>query len=155
LKLSCGDESREIRLEGENAAIGGRRVAFRVSRTGGRLEAIRIGERAFPVRVSRERDRVFVWCAGQTLEFRRAGSRPRRSREESGSLAAPMPGRIRKILAVTGRRVAPGDVVLILEAMKMEHAIRAPAAGTVTKIFHSEGDLVEAGTLLAEIKENL
>jgi len=39
----------------------------------------------------------------------------------------------------------------VLEAMKMEHAIRAPRDGTVLKILHAEGDLVEAGAVLAEL----
>jgi 3-methylcrotonyl-CoA carboxylase alpha subunit len=62
-----------------------------------------------------------------------------------------MPGRIRKTLVRRGDEVARGQVVLILEAMKMEHAIRAPQDGVVTRLEHREGDLVEAGAVLAEI----
>jgi 3-methylcrotonyl-CoA carboxylase alpha subunit len=62
-----------------------------------------------------------------------------------------MPGRIRKTLVEPGDSVERGQVVLVLEAMKMEHAIRAPRDGTVTRLDHAEGDLVEAGTVLAEI----
>ena len=84
--------------------------------------------------------------------FRRAGGRPARRSDSAGGLSAPMPGRVRKVLAAPGDRVARGDAVLILEAMKMEHAIRAPRDGTVTKIFPREGDLVEAGAVLADIQ---
>lgn len=152
MKLSRGPEVLEVRLEGESALVGERRVVFGVSRTAGRLEAVRVGGETFPVRVAKDGERVFVWCGGRVLEFRRAAGRPARPKESGGGLAAPMPGRIRRILAFPGDRVAHGDAVLILEAMKMEHAIRAPVAGTVTRIFHSEGDLVEAGTALAEIE---
>jgi biotin carboxyl carrier protein len=62
-----------------------------------------------------------------------------------------MPGRVRMVVAVPGTRVSRGEVVLILEAMKMEHAIRAPRDGMVARIFFREGDLVEAGAMLAEI----
>jgi 3-methylcrotonyl-CoA carboxylase alpha subunit len=62
-----------------------------------------------------------------------------------------MPGRIRKTLVNAGDSVRLGQVVLVLEAMKMEHAIRAPRDGMVTRLDHAEGDLVEAGTVLAEI----
>jgi 3-methylcrotonyl-CoA carboxylase alpha subunit len=62
-----------------------------------------------------------------------------------------MPGRIRKTLVRRGDPVERGQVVLVLEAMKMEHAIRAPRDGIVTRLDHVEGDLVEAGTALAEI----
>jgi 3-methylcrotonyl-CoA carboxylase alpha subunit len=49
--------------------------------------------------------------------------------------------------------VTKGQVVIVLEAMKMEHAIRAPRDGIVTRIAHREGDLVEAGVALAELAE--
>lgn len=60
-----------------------------------------------------------------------------------------MPGRIRRIFVQAGDRVEKGQVVLVIEAMKMEHAIRAPRDGIVTRLEHAEGDLVEAGTVLA------
>jgi biotin carboxyl carrier protein len=53
-----------------------------------------------------------------------------------------------------GDRVSRGDAILILEAMKMEHAIRATADGVVVRIVPAEGDLVDAGAELAVI-ENL
>ncbi len=153
MKLSSGEQVADVLIERENALLDGRRVTFEVSRRDGRLEAIRIGQDVFRIRVAREKERVFVWCAGEVREFLRAGRRPARMAEAEGGLAAPMPGRVRRIVAKAGSSVARGDVILILEAMKMEHAIRAPRAGTVEKIFHAEGDLVEAGEALAEIKE--
>ncbi len=152
MKLSSGDEAAQVRIEGENAHLDGRPVTFEASRRDGRIEAIRIGEDVFRVRVARERDRVFVWCSGEVREFLRSGSRGARITQAAGGLAAPMPGVVRRIVAKAGSSVAPGDVLLILEAMKMEHAIRAPRAGTVTKIFPREGDLVEAGTVLAAME---
>ncbi len=151
MKLSSGEEVADVLIERENALLDGRRVTFDVSRRDGRLEAIRIGQDVFRIRVAREKERVFVWCAGEVREFLRAGRRRARMAEAEGGLAAPMPGRLRRIVAKAGSSVARGDVILILEAMKMEHAIRAPRAGTVEKIFHAEGDLVEAGAPLAAI----
>jgi 3-methylcrotonyl-CoA carboxylase alpha subunit len=151
MKLSSGEEVADVLIERENALLDGRRVTFDVSRRDGRLEAIRIGQDVFRIRVAREKERVFVWCAGEVREFLRAGRRAVRIAETAGGLIAPMPGRVRRIVAKAGSRVARGDVILILEAMKMEHAIRAPRAGTVEKIFHAEGDLVEAGAALAAI----
>lgn len=152
MKLSSGDKSADVLIEGENARLDGRSVTFEASRRDGRIEAIRIGEDVFRLRVAREKDRVFVWCAGEVREFLRAGRRSTRVAEAMGGLIAPMPGLVRRILAKAGSSVARGDVILILEAMKMEHAIRAPRDGTVAKIFHAEGDRVEAGTVLAEIR---
>lgn len=152
MKLSSGDEAADVRIEGENAHLDGRSVTFEASRRDGRLEEIRIDQDVFRVRVAREKDRVFVWCAGEVREFLRAGRRSTRMAEAVGGLIAPMPGLVRRIVAKAGSSVARGDVILILEAMKMEHAIRAPRAGTVVKVFHAEGNLVEAGTVLAEIR---
>lgn len=153
MKLSSGGESLDVRLEGGRARLGGRAVDFAADRAGETLQSIRVGNRAFRVRIIRDRDRVFVWCAGEALEFRKAsGGRPARSGEAGGGLSAPMPGRVRQVLASEGGRVSRGEVILILEAMKMEHAIRATADGVVARIFHSEGDLVEAGTPLAEVR---
>ena len=151
MKLSSGEEVADVRIEGDSALLDNRRVTFEVSRRDGRLEAIRIGQDVFRIRVAREKERVFVWCAGEVREFLRAGRRSARMVEAAGGLAAPMPGRVRRIVAKAGSSVSRGDVILILEAMKMEHAIRAPRAGTVEKIFHAEGDLVEAGAVLAAI----
>jgi len=92
-----------------------------------------------------------VWCAGAVHEFRRAAGRAASPGEASGGLLAPMPGRVRRVLLGAGERVGRGAVILILEAMKMEHAIRAPRDGTVARVHFAEGDLVEAGAVLAEI----
>jgi 3-methylcrotonyl-CoA carboxylase alpha subunit len=155
VKLTAGGETIEVRLEGDRARLGGRVLDFSADRGGEAIQSIRVGDRTFRVRAARDRDRVFVWCDGGVLEFRRAGSgRSARAGEHGGGLAAPMPGRIRRILASEGGRVSRGDAILVLEAMKMEHAIRATADGVVARIFHAEGDLVDAGTPLAEIRES-
>ncbi len=151
MKLSCGEDSVDVRVEDGQALVGDRRVTFDTVERAGRLEAIRIGQRVFPLRTVRVGERVLVWCAGDEIEFRRVAARPARSRDASGGLAAPMPGRVRMVVAAPGARVSRGEVVLILEAMKMEHAIRAPRDGTITRVLFREGDLVEAGAVLAEI----
>ena len=69
----------------------------------------------------------------------------------SAGLSAPMPATVLSIVAREGSQVAAGDVVLVLEAMKMELPIRAPHAGTVKAVRCSEGELVQPGVPLAEI----
>ncbi|HSS44102.1 MAG TPA: biotin/lipoyl-containing protein [Thermoanaerobaculia bacterium] len=150
MKLSCGPRVLEVRLENETAILGERRVRFRLLWRDRELDAIEIGGETLRVRVARQRDVAFVWCAGKVWEIRRVTSSTARP-AEPGGLLAPMPGRVRRTLVAPGERVAKGQVVLILEAMKMEHAIRAPRDGVVSSIAHGEGDLVEAGTALAEI----
>ncbi len=64
------------------------------------------------------------------------------------SLSAPMNGTIVTLLADAGSTVAAGDALLVMEAMKMEHTIRAPAAGIVTEFYFQPGDLVDGGAEL-------
>lgn len=66
-------------------------------------------------------------------------------------VAAPMPGKILNVKAGVGIAVKKGDVILILEAMKMENDVVAPEDGTVASINVSAGDAVEAGDVLATL----
>lgn len=61
---------------------------------------------------------------------------------------APMPGKILKISVAVGASVSSGDVLLILEAMKMENEISAPVSGAVREIRAREGDSVNTGDVL-------
>ena len=70
-----------------------------------------------------------------------------------GSLLAPMPGSVLRVEVRPGDRVAKGQAVLVLEAMKMEHRIAAPAAGVVAELHVETGRQVEAGAVLAVIEE--
>ncbi len=161
MKLSTGQTQAEVLLDGEVARIGDREVRFRERRSGGELTAIEISGEVVAVRVAREGERIFVWCAGRAREFRAAtgtggspragGIGPGRS-DPSGGLISPMPGRVRRILVAEGDAVTRGQVLLILEAMKMEHAIRAARDGRVVRLAFREGDLVEAGVPLVEME---
>ena len=66
-----------------------------------------------------------------------------------GSLVAPLPGAIGRVLVVPGQRVDAGDLLLTLEAMKLEHPVHAPAAGVVAELPVSVGAQVDAGAVLA------
>ena len=70
----------------------------------------------------------------------------------SGSVVAPMPGTILKVLKATGDSVKAGEVVLILEAMKMENEITAPVDGTIESLSLTEGSTVAGGDLLFDVK---
>ena len=70
----------------------------------------------------------------------------------SGSVVAPMPGTVIKILKNEGDAVKAGDVVLILEAMKMENEITAPVAGTLASVNCTAGGTVAGGDVLFEVK---
>ena len=154
VRLRLGSETREIRLDAGAARIGDRLVEFEPVERDGRLAEIRIGGRGCRVAAAAEGEHVFVWCDGAVFRF----EKPRRARrsagtEHAGDLISPMPGRVRRTPVAVGEAVEKGQVLLVLEAMKMEHAIRAPQGGILRALLVREGDLVEAGVELAEIGE--
>jgi acyl-CoA carboxylase subunit alpha len=74
-------------------------------------------------------------------------------RVTEGSLLAPMPGTVTRVAVGAGDRVAEGQPLLWMEAMKMEHTIAAPTAGVVTELPVGPGQQVEVGSVLAVVKE--
>ena len=71
---------------------------------------------------------------------------------QGGGLTAPMPGKVVALLAQPGQKVEKGAPLLILEAMKMEHTITAPAAGTVKTFCYATGEQVADGAALVEFE---
>ncbi len=67
-------------------------------------------------------------------------------------IAAPMPGRLIRILVEPGDEVASGQGLVVIEAMKMENELRAPRAGKVKQIAVEQGQAVEAGALLVVVE---
>jgi 3-methylcrotonyl-CoA carboxylase alpha subunit len=86
-----------------------------------------------------------------TVDTGERSGRPRR-RHRDQSMSAPMPGVVLKILASEGQQVTKGAPLVILEAMKMEHVIAAPRDGTVAAINCREGELVQPGVDLIELR---
>lgn len=68
---------------------------------------------------------------------------------EEGSLTAPLPGAVGRVLVAPGQRVGAGELLLTLEAMKLEHPVHAPADGVVSEVKVRPGSLVDTGALLA------
>ena len=75
------------------------------------------------------------------------------SHHHHGGLTAPMNGSIVRVLVEAGQNVEAGATLVVLEAMKMEHSIRAQQAGVVKGLFCAEGDMVNEGTVLLEMEE--
>jgi len=72
--------------------------------------------------------------------------------EAPGSLHSPMPGKVVAVNAMVGDGVSAGDTVVVIEAMKMEHAVRSPVDGEVTSIPIAVGDQVHAEQVLAVVE---
>jgi 3-methylcrotonyl-CoA carboxylase alpha subunit len=73
--------------------------------------------------------------------------------DAAASLTAPMPGTVVKVLVEEGQEVEEGQLLLVLEAMKMEQSVSAPHAGVVHSLPFDEGSLVPGGAVLAEVRE--
>ncbi len=71
----------------------------------------------------------------------------------AGGIPAPMPGVIGEVLVSIGSKVAPGDILLKIEAMKMQNNITSPAHGIVTAIAVQVGDEVGDGQLLVQLSD--
>ena len=74
--------------------------------------------------------------------------------DATGSLHAPMPGTITRIDVTEGQEVAEGQVLVVMEAMKMEHTLRSPHAGVVTSVRYLSGDQVEADAVLVTVEDS-
>lgn len=81
-----------------------------------------------------------------------AKAAPKAAGAGSVKVNAPMPGKILSVKVSEGQAVKKGDVLLILEAMKMENEVVAPEDGTVASINCASGDSVEAGDVLATLQ---
>jgi 3-methylcrotonyl-CoA carboxylase alpha subunit len=81
-----------------------------------------------------------------------AVSRRRRASAAEAALAAPMPATVVAVNVEPGQRVSTGDVMILLEAMKMELPVRAPRDGTVRAVACRAGELVQPGVPLLEIE---
>jgi len=69
----------------------------------------------------------------------------------AGAITAPMPGKVVSVAVAPGDTVDAGQVVVVLEAMKMETGVTTPGAGTVGAVLVTAGDTVDAGALLVEV----
>ena len=104
-------------------------------------------------RVRRSGDLHHVNAPGGQSSLRELSRFP--SGEEAlgaGALSAPMPGKVIRLAAQPGDAVEAGQVLVVLEAMKMEHELTAPAAGTLSELHVAEGDQVEAGAPLVVVE---
>ncbi len=106
---------------------------------------VEVDGRRFEVRV------LTAAPAGSAAPRRRAGRDGATAAAATGELRAPMQGTVIGYAVTTGQRVAAGDPVVTLEAMKMENTLRAPVDGTVTMADVAPGSVVDPGTVLAVI----
>ncbi|MBO3743545.1 ATP-binding protein [Actinoplanes flavus] len=104
----------------------------------------------FAVHVHRAGDVSYVDSPEGSVALREISRFPLPTPEAAeSSLIAPLPGAVRRVLVVPGQRVRAGELLLTLEAMKLEHPVHAPAAGVVASLPVQPGAEVDTGELLA------
>ena len=132
--------------------IGGRRTSARGSlRADGELSA-QLGERRLHATVVVEGSRRHLFVNGRAWVLARVDDLGTDFAEDDahGGLKAPMPGKVIALSVAVGVEVEKGAALLVMEAMKMEHTITAPAAGTVRAFHYAAGDQVADGADLVD-----
>jgi acetyl/propionyl-CoA carboxylase alpha subunit len=123
-----------------------------VLRTAGEIAATADGVR-LKARVFVYGIHVHVWVEGQHHDFVHEDPRDQEfsASTTGGGLTTPLPGVVVAVKVTEGQAVAAGEVLMVIEAMKMEHAITAPHAGTVQALHFAPGERVSEGSALLEL----
>jgi biotin carboxyl carrier protein len=118
----------------------------------GRLRLVS-GNQVAVAEISATGPRVFVRLGAMDFVLRRESGAGKRARAAGGgSLETPMPGVVTKVMVAPGETVTRGQPLIAIEAMKMEHLIRAPHDGTVRALAARVGDMVAGGVPLVELE---
>jgi 3-methylcrotonyl-CoA carboxylase alpha subunit len=112
------------------------------------------GSHRWSARVRFDGDRTYVHAAGLGVGLARKPRFPDKSLAiPAGGCVAPMPGKVIELRVAEGDVVTAGQVLLIMEAMKMEHSVTAPRDGTVSELVVAAGDQVDADALMIVVSE--
>ncbi len=158
LTLRLGEAQQDVSVEyvagGYSLGLGGRRVFATGEDEGHGSFRARIGERRVHAAVVAAGERRHVFFEGRTYPIVRvdASQGAGQGDDPGGRLTAPMPGKVIALLAEVGKRVEKGAPLLVLEAMKMEHTIKAPRGGVVKAFLFEPGDQVSEGVELVELE---
>ena len=123
-----------------------------VTPSGPGLYRVTDGTRTWMVAVAGPPDNRWAWIDGRVFRLDAPAAGRRRGRAASNELSAPMPATVVSVMVEAGAAVARGDTLIMLEAMKMELAIRAPRDGAVKAIHCKPGELVQPGVQLITLE---
>ncbi|MEE8434527.1 MAG: biotin/lipoyl-containing protein [bacterium] len=124
----------------------------------GEAGVLELGEVLLPIQWDAEGNRRWLTLRGRHVFFQAEDpafttGRAPAGEEAAERLRAPLPGKVLKVEVGEGDEVTSEQVLLVLEAMKMEHKVTAPFAGRVKRILFGEGDLVNRDDQLIELEE--
>jgi len=159
LELDHGIHDLEIvrrRDGGYVANIDGGECRFEIDELGRDAIRFRVNDVMESARFLRDRDRLYILHRGVTLSVRdltlAAPAAAAAASGGDGKVRAAMSGRVVAVLVKQGERVAAGQPVMTLEAMKMEHVHTAPISGTISAIDVAEGEQLTTGKIVVEIE---
>jgi 3-methylcrotonyl-CoA carboxylase alpha subunit len=151
-----GETRHEVRVrfaeQGLFVSLNGREQALRGDALDDGSLLVRLDGRVCRARAVRDGVDWHVFADGAYRRLTLEGVEVDDEPQGVGSLAAPMPGKIVALLTAVGTSVAKGEALLILEAMKMEHTITAPADGIVKTIHYAAGEQVLEGAQLITLE---
>lgn len=139
------------------AQINGEEYPVEYTRLDNNLYSIIINDKSFTIGTFKQGKQVQVFHAGNLYELESISDRELSRSGGMGSgleIVAPMPSRVVKLLKGEGDDVAEGEAVVVVEAMKMESELKALQAGKIKSFKVSEGDAVEAKTVLVVLTED-
>jgi 3-methylcrotonyl-CoA carboxylase alpha subunit len=124
-------------------------AALRLDTATGTLRGL-AGDSAFEIGVALDGETLHLFGPDGPVALHWAGPLAHAGDDahEGGGLSAPMPGKVVAVLVEAGAEVSRGQPVVVIEAMKMEHTIAAPADGKVTELRYRVGDQVAEGAAL-------
>lgn len=152
----CNGEVRPVDLLADGRIrVGDREYAVNVQRLADGGWLLNLGGQQVRAYSAPYHGDFYVYLDGQTYTIRMAEtpSSRRRAQAAAGDLTAQMPGQVMDVQVAEGDAVEAGQTLVILEAMKMELRVTAPAAGVVRRLLVQAGDVVERGQALVEITE--
>jgi len=116
---------------------------------------IKIGDRIIKSVITEGEKEKFVFVDGDVFKVKpvELTGRKKTDKKEEGDLSSPISGKVVTIKVKNGDSVKKGDVLMVIEAMKMEYLIRAPFDGKVQKINFKEKDQIEIGQNTLELKK--
>ncbi len=138
-----------------HALVDGRAFEVEGALVGPSTLRIVIDGRAQTAHVLRIGDAIHVSIAGEVHVFApeaAAAAGTAGATLASPQITSPMPGKVLQLLVQEGQKVASGDGLLILEAMKMENRIVAEATAVVRKVHVTEGEMVDGGAVMMELE---
>jgi len=155
LQLQLADQQHQLVIEQHQqhyrVQLAEQNLDCQVSLAGDELSAVLAGHR-MKVRVSQYQDTISIFIKHQRYDivYRTEVATLIDGADSTGSLTAPMNGTIVAVLCSANQAVKAGETLVIMEAMKMEYAIKAPKDGVVNAVFYAAGDLVKDGAELVD-----